>query len=168
MNCRFACLAALALAAVGYSGRSAPSTDALTGSWRVVAMQLVEPDGQTASLRVHESLFMFADGHYSMGCVFGNQRPAAYAQRWRPTDAEKVARFGAMLASSGTYALTGSRLITRPLFALAPEFVGGRAEYSFEFVGDTLRLSWEKSVAFDGLEYPTGGTVTVFRLVRAD
>jgi len=168
MNRRLVCLAGLALATAGYSGRPAPSTDALTGAWRVVSMQLVEPNGQTTALRTHESLFMFADGHYSMGCVFGSQRPATWAQRWHPTDAEKAARFSAILASSGTYSLAGSRVLARPLFAMAPEFVGGRGEFSFDFAGDTLRLTWEKSIAFDGLEYPARGTVTVFRLLRAD
>jgi len=28
------------------------------------------------------------------------------------------------------------------------------------------QLTWEKSIAFDGLEYPSAGTVTLLRLTR--
>jgi hypothetical protein len=158
----------LALGLVACSDRAAAPVDPLSGAWRVVSMHLVDSSGQATELRTHESLFTFAAGYYGMAYVFGDQRPAAYAERWHPTDAERIARFRSIIASSGTYTVTGSHLVARPRFALAPEFVGGRGEFAFEFAGDTLRLTWEKSIAFDGLEYPSAGTVTVLRLVRAD
>lgn len=168
MSRRLVCVVGLALGVVACSERSAPPADPLSGAWRLVSMQLVDSSGRTSELRTHESLFTFAGGYYSIGYAFGDQRPAAYAERWHPTDGERVARFRSIIASSGTYSVTGSRMVARPLFALAPEFVGGLGEFAFRFVGDTLRLTWEKSIAFDGLEYPAAGTVTVLRLVRAD
>jgi hypothetical protein len=68
--------------------------------------------------------------------------------------------------NGGTYQLRGSQIDARPLFALAPEFVGGKGVFSFAFTADTLELKWEHSIAFDGLEYPSRGAVTHLRLVR--
>ena len=146
--------------------RSAVWPDALDGAWRVASMELVAPD-ETVELSVQESLFIFADGYYSMGYAFGDERPVTYAERWHPSDVEKVGRFNSMIVNAGRYQITGSRIVVRPLFAVAPEFVDGEGHFSFRFAGDTLELTWEKSIAFDGLEYPSGGTVTVLRLLRA-
>ena len=43
----------------------------------------------------------------------------------------------------------------------------GAIERYERFSGDTLDLTWERSIAHDGLEYPSGGTVTLLRLLRA-
>jgi len=168
VNRHFVCVAGVVLGLAACSERAAPPVDPLSGAWRVVSMHLVDSGGQATELRTHESLLTFAAGYYSMAYAFGDQRPAVYAERWHPTDVERTARFRSIIASSGTYTVAGSRMVARPLFALAPEFVGGRGEFAFAFVGDTLRLTWEKSIAFDGLEYPSAGTVTVLQLVRAD
>ena len=155
-------------ALIGCAGASKVRPDPLNGSWRVVTMQLVAADGTTTDLPAHESLLIFADGYYSIGYAFGGERPAPYAERWHPTDVERIKRFRSILVNAGTYRIDGDRLVARPLFALAPEFVEGRGEFTFRFVGDALELTWEKSFAFDGLEYPSAGTVTRLRLARAE
>jgi hypothetical protein len=70
--------------------------------------------------------------------------------------------------NAGSYRLGGSQLEAYPLFALAPEFVGGKGIFSFAFAADTLDLTWERSIAFDELEYPSRGAVTLLRLVPAN
>ncbi len=151
---------------VACSKQSASPPDPLNGAWRLVSMHLNLADGRDVEVPVHESLFLFADGYYSIGYAFGDSSPAPYAERWHPNDSEKVARFSSVIVNAGSYQLRGSQLDARPLFALAPEFVGGKGVFSFAFTADTLELKWENSIAFDGLEYPSRGAVTHLRLVR--
>lgn len=141
--------------------------DPLQGAWRVAGMDVITADRDTVTVPTHESLVIFDGVHYSIGYAFGAQRTPPYAERWQPTEEEKAARFGSLIMSSGTYRTNGDRIDARPLLALAPEFVGGEAVFFFEFAADTLLLRWDKSVAFDGLEYPSGGSVVLLRLVRA-
>ena len=160
-------IAGLVVGLFGCSEQSASPPDPLNGTWRLATMHLVFADGKRIEVPPHESLFIFADGYYSMGYTFGNSDPVPYAERWHPSDSEKVARFGSVIVNAGSYRLSGSQAYARPLFALAPEFVGGEGVFSYALQADTLDLTWERSIAFDGLEYPSGGTVTLLRLVRA-
>jgi len=155
-------------AVVSCSGQSGGPSDPLKGAWQLVAMHLIFANGKSIEIPSHESLFIFADGYYSIGYAFGDTGSVSYAERWHPSDAEKIARFGSMIVNTGSYRLSGSKLYARPLFALAPEFVGGEGVFSFAFAADTLELTWERSIAFDGLEYPSRGTVTLLRLVRTN
>ncbi len=131
-------------------------------------MHLVFADGKRIDVPTHESLFIFAEGYYSIGYAFGDAGSAPYAERWHPSDREKIDRFGSVIVNAGSYRLSGSQVEAHPLFAIAPEFVGGEGVFSFALVADTLELKWERSIAFDGLEYPSLGTVTLLRLVRAN
>ena len=159
--------AVLAAGMVACSGQSSSPPDPLNGAWRLVEMHLVFEDGKRVEVPAHESLFIFADGYYSIGYAFGDAGSVPYAERWRPSDSEKLARFSSVIVNAGSYRLSGSQLDARPLFALAPEFVGGDGVFSHSFAADTLELTWERSIAFDGLEYPSRGAVTLLRLVRA-
>lgn len=151
---------------VACSRQSASPPDPLKGAWHLVSMQLSLADGRNVEVPVHESLFLFTDGYYSISYAFGDSRSVPYAERWHPNDSEKVTRFSSVIVNAGSYQLRGSQLEARPLFALAPEFVGGKGIFSFAFTADTLELKWERSIAFDGLEYPSRGAVTHLRLVR--
>ena len=154
------------VATAGCAQWTGAQADPLRGAWRVDSMHLISAGRDTVELKVNESLVTFGDGYYSIGYCFGSDRPAAYAERWRPSDEERLARFRTVIMNSGTYRLKGSVIDAKPLFALAPEFVDGRALFSYRFVKDVLELIWEKSIAFDGLEYPSAGTVTLLRLTR--
>jgi len=168
MNRKYLAFVTVLLSVVACTGPSSRQTDPLNGAWRLVEMHLISADNDTIQVPAQESLFIFRDGYYAITYAFGRERSPAYTERWHPTDREKVERFSSLIVNAGSYRISGSRLYARPLFALAPEFVEGAAEFSFNFVADTLELTWEKSVASDGLEYPSAGTVTLLRLVRAD
>jgi hypothetical protein len=159
-------IGALAVLA-GCADQSSLPVDPLHGAWRVVSMHLISAEQDTVAVPTHESLFLFADGYYSIGYAFGGERMQPYADRWHASEREKVARFSSLIVNAGSYRTGGSRIDAKPLFALAPEFVAGEAVFFYDFAGDTLELTWEKSIAFDGLEYPSGSTVTLLRLVRA-
>jgi hypothetical protein len=159
--------ASLIIGLSAFSLQSAGPPDTLNGAWQLVAMHLILADGKRVEIPAHESLFLFADGYYSITYAFGNGSSVPYAERWHPNDSEKINRFSSVIINAGTYRLSGSRLDVHPLFAIAPEFVRGKGEFSYTFKADTLDLTWERSIAFDGLEYPSGGVVTLLRLVRA-
>jgi hypothetical protein len=161
-------LAVLMLYAAACSGPSPVRENQLDGAWRLVAMRLIVESGESYEIPTRESLLIFADGYYSIGYAFGDGGCGVYAERWHPDDSEKTARFSSMIVNAGSYTVDGSRIDAKPLFALAPEFVGGEGVFSFALKADTLELMWEKSIAFDGLEYPSRGAVTLLRLVRAE
>ena len=146
------------------TGCSKEKPGKLNGAWQLMKMQLVSANGEQIGFPVGESLFLFDKGYYSITYAFG-RRAVPYQERWHPTDNEKLARFRSVIVNTGRYRLEGTKLLLEPLFALAPEFIGGKGVFSYAFTGDTLDLTWEQSIAFDGLEYPTGGTVTRLRLV---
>jgi hypothetical protein len=143
-----------------------PSIASLEGAWHVVQVQLIGPDGGVTVLPHQESLFLFTGDHYSMVYAFGTAPSPPYAERWKPSPDEKLSRFGSLIMNGGSYRVTGDRIVGRPIVAMAPEFLNGRAGFGYRFVADTLELTWDESVAFDGLSYPSGGTVTRFRLMR--
>ncbi len=160
--------AGLLAGVVACSEQSPGPQDPLNGAWRLVAMHFVSADGRSVEIPVQESLFIFAGGYYSMGYAFGDSGSVPYTKRWHPSDREKVARFSSMIVNAGSYRIHDSKFDVRPRFALAPEFVDGEGVFSYAFAADTLQLTWERSVAFDGLEYPSRGAVTLLRLVRAN
>jgi hypothetical protein len=160
-------LAFLQAMIAGCAKQPVVSSDPLNGAWRLAEMRLVLADGRNIPVPAQESLVLFADGYYSICYAFGDSS-VPYKKRWRPSGEEKRARFSSMIVNSGSYLLDGDRIDAKPLFALAPEFVNGKGEFSFAFKADTLELTWDKSIAFDGLEYPSQGTVTRLKLVRAN
>ena len=138
----------------------------LEGSWRVVEMHQAYPDGSAQPLHARESFFLFAGSDYSIAWTYGDGPSPLYTERWKPTEEERLARFGSMLVNAGTFEVDGDRMVAHPRFALAPELVGGEVRFRFSFVGDTLRLSWDETWSVDGVPYPSDGASTVLRLVR--
>ena len=96
----------------------------------------------------------------------------AFEERWVPTDAEKIQRYGEIVVNSGTYTVGGESSITlRPTVSRVPEFMGGGtmlAEY--RVVGDTLWYTQVDEYSFDGVQTPwaaAGGRVTL-KFTRAE
>lgn len=100
------------------------------------------------------SVFIFADGYYSTMWMPGTEARRAYAERWRPTDAEKLARYDALVSSSGTFTVRGSTLTTYPIVARVPEFMGGKLVYELRREGDELRLTLIDEYSHDGVRAP--------------
>jgi hypothetical protein len=152
--------------ALGLSACTPASSPSLEGAWRVLQVELIGPDGAVTVLPHQESLFLFTGDHYSMVYAFGEAPSPPYAERWRPSAEEKLARFSSTIVNGGSYRISGDRIVARPAVAAAPEFVNGEGRFRVRFVADTLELTWDESIAFDGLPYPSGGTITRIRLVR--
>ncbi len=132
----------------------ATETSPVEGAWRVTAIQEVSADGEVTETPTYESLVLFADGYYSIAFSLGDAPSQFFAERWAATEEESSARFQNIIVNTGTYELTGSSVVTEPLFALVPEFIGGVATYDVSVVGDELTLTAVNIVSDDGVQLP--------------
>jgi len=145
-------------------------TTALEGAWHMVAIQDVSATGDTTDVPVYENLILFAGHHYSIAFSRGDHRSEYWAERWNATDDELLDRFHLITVNTGTYELTDATLVTHPMFALVPEFVGGTAEYGVVLTGDQLTLNSSSVVSVDGVQNPqiAEGGYRIHRLERIE
>lgn len=126
----------------------------LDGAWRLVSSETIGPDGTRYPGQTHGSLLLISGGYYSMNYVFGSEEPEYFAERFHPTDAEKLARYSSLLVNAGRLELEEGLLTIHPEFALVPEFVGGLGEFEYSLEGDTLQLVWTRIESADGVADP--------------
>ena len=140
----------------------------LDGVWHLVSSETIGPDGTRYPGHTYESLLLISEGYYSMNWAFGPQKSDYFAKRFNPTDAEKLARYNALLVNAGRFELDGGVLTIHPKFALVPEFVGGVGEFEYSLKGETLQLVWRKIESADGIPDPNtrGGVRYVSRWQR--
>lgn len=134
---------------------SAPAPAAeLDGVWQLVFSETIGPDGNRYPGHTYESLLLISDGYYSMNWAFGPQKSVYFSERFKPTDAEGLARYRSLLVNAGRFELNGGLLTIHPVFALVPEFVGGMGEFEYSLNGNTLQLVWRKIESADGIPDP--------------
>ena len=159
------------------SQSSAPSdaddqrVNGLEGVWRIVQAHDVDPEGQTTNSSAQTSVVIFTTGHYSFVWTFGSETRQPAVERWNPTDAEKIAAYNSIIVNTGTYELTDSMIVTRPISAKSQEYVGGGySDYEYRVQGDTLYLTGTSLVAFDGatIDFFSDGGRNNFTLVRVE
>jgi hypothetical protein len=126
----------------------------LDGAWRRTFSETIGPDGTRYPGSIHESFLLISDGFYSMNWAFGPEPSDYYSERFRPTDDEKLARYGVLLVNAGRFELDGNVLTIHPTFAVVPEFIGGLGEFEYSLDGDTLHLVWRRIVSADGVPDP--------------
>jgi len=146
----------------------ARSSFPLQGAWRLVAIEYVAADGRATAGTPQESLFLFADGRYSMGYSHHPARSPRFAAPFSPTEAERRERFSALVTNAGRYHLTDSRLVLRPEFALYPSVIDSETRIGVGVSGDTATLTYVDQRTADGVADPyyEGGAKYVLRLVR--
>lgn len=130
------------------------SAGELDGAWRLVSSETIAPDSTRHPGSTHESLLLISGGYYSMNYAFGARKSDFYTERFRPTDAEKLARYSSLLVNAGRFELDGGLLTIHPEFALVPEFVGGLGEFEYSLDGDDLELVWRRIESADGIPDP--------------
>jgi hypothetical protein len=133
----------------------------IIGVWQVkeVARQ---GDSGTLADKPFPSIFIFTRRYYSMVWVFGAEPQRPFAERWNPTDAEKIERFNSMVVNSGTYKVKGNTLIAHPVVARIPDFMNGKLLCEYHIEEDTMRLEFVDEYSFDGVQAPwvaSGGLV---------
>jgi hypothetical protein len=126
----------------------------LDGAWQRTFSETIGPDGSRYPGPTHESFLLISDGFYSMNWAFGAEASDFYADRFSPTDDEKLARYEALLVNAGRFDLDGNVLTIHPTFALVPEFIGGLGEFEYSLDGGMLQLVWRRIVSADGVSDP--------------
>lgn len=140
----------------------------VVGVWQVKEIARQDSSGQIADKPL-PSIIIFTPRHYSMVWVFGAELPRSFAERWSPTDAEKIERFNSLVVNSGTYEIEGNTLIAHPVIARIPDFMGGKLICEYHIEKETMRLKFVDEYSFDGVQAPwvkSGGLI--LKLVRID
>ena len=137
------------------------------GIWKVVETATVDSEGELKNLYEHSSLYIFQDYYYSMVMELGDEPRTDFVDPWNPTDVEKIKAYNSILVNAGMYELKNSVIITRPIIARVPNFVGGEAYYEYKIEGNTLTLTWFDEVSKTGVPHPLVGKLKFQRtLIR--
>jgi hypothetical protein len=133
----------------------------LEGAWRVVEVATTGPGARTVGAP-QPGLLLFTDGHYSYTLINGDQPRPAPSPGLASAE-QLLAAWGPFAANAGTYEVSGSTMIRRPIVAKSPSAMGPGVfnEYTFRLSADTL---W---VATVGTETGPSRNPTTVRYVRA-
>ena len=118
-----------------------PIPKPIEGVWKVVTIQNVLPQGKFTNSNPQPGLFIFTGDYYSMVWMPRTVKLPDNKQIWQPTDQEKVDQFNSIIVNSGSYTISDSLLLTVPMVAKTPEFIGGKATYRWSFDNDTLSIA---------------------------
>ncbi len=125
----------------------------IEGAWQI--QSIAKKNGSRPTIdNPQPSLFLFTDKYYSMVWMPGTESKRAFEERWNPTDAEKLARYNAIVLNSGLYEINKSTLTTHPIIARVPEFMGGRFVWEFHLTDENLQLTMIDEYSFDGVQAP--------------
>ena len=162
------CLAVAVLALMAQAVPRGP----LEGVWKVTEI-VVSGSNQPSPASSQPSVYIFTRAHYSILRATG-AGPRTLFTALQPTDAEKLAAYDTFVATSGTYELSGTTLITRPIVSKNPNLMGGGSEtFQCRLEGDTLWLtlkSTDTRIRLGDRIEPVAGPVTEmrFRLARIE
>ena len=117
-------------------------------------MQDTTAAGQPTMVQPQAGQFVFAKSRYAAVWIPQVVRRAPSAKAWEPTSAEKIAHFESVVANSGSYEVSGSRVTLRPVVAKMPEFAGGYLTYEFRIEGDELTLEAVDEKSADNITPP--------------
>ena len=141
----------------------------ITGVWQIKDLAKQNGNRIVGGMTI-PSLFIFAQHHYCMVWVMSAKPQRAFAERWNPSDAEKIERFDSLVVNAGTYEITESTITAHPTVARIPEFMGGRFVCEYRVEGDFLRLKFVDEYTYDGVQAPwaASGRGLILTLVRLD
>ena len=153
-------------------GQPSPATSDLIGVWRVSRVDFNTSGSIRANPSPHPGQAIFTRSHYSLTWIPGETNMREFQNRWIPTDAEKIQRYGEIVVNSGSYTVDQDSLVTlRPVVSRVPEFMGGgKLIYGYRIRGDTLLLTSLDEYSRDGVQAPwaASGTRVTISLVRVE
>lgn len=139
----------------------------VVGVWQVTEVRRQGAEGSMMT-EPFPNLIIFTPRHYSMAWVMGAESDQPFAERWKPTDEEKINRFDSLVVNAGTYEIDGAKLTAHPVVARIPDFIGGKLICEFNVDNDVMRLKFVDEYSFDGVQAPwvaSGGLI--LKLVRS-
>jgi hypothetical protein len=153
MKCRiiFSVLLVFAITACAYPVER--DSTGVIGVWQIKDLASKDGSGRMDSKPI-PSLFIFTPHHYSMVWVGGTELQRTFAERWSPTDAEKIERYNSLVVNSGTYEIEDSTITVCPIVARVPEFMGGTLVFEYRVEDDILWLTMVNEYSYDGVQAP--------------
>ena len=141
----------------------------IEGEWQIIKITQKNVSESTIDSSLY-SIFIFTPRYYSMIWVMDSRSQYGFAERWNPTDAEKIERYNSFVVNSGTYEITDSTLTVHPIVARVPEFMGGMLLCEYHVVEDTLLLNMIDEYSYDGIQAPwvANDNGLMLTLVRID
>lgn len=133
---------------------SSPTEKRFSGSWRVASIRYTIHGKTSVVADPQPGLALFTGKHYSMAWIPSQEPRQPSARIWFPDDGEKIAAFDTFIMNSGAYTVTDSTLITYPIVAKTPEFMGGRSVFRWWFTKDTLWLRATEIISFNDIPDP--------------
>jgi hypothetical protein len=142
------------------------------GVWEVQQLEFSSPTGTEINPTPQPGQAIFTRSHYSLTWMPGETGMRAFRERWIPTEAEMVQRYGEIVVNSGVYEMGEQGKVTlRPTVSRVPEFMrGGYLLYEYRVLGDTLWLTSLDEYSFDGVQAPwaASGNGVTLRLSRVE
>ena len=120
----------------------AAAKSSIQGVWRITERTSTGPNAATTK-NPQPSLYIFSGKYYSIAVVGGDKPRPGLPDPAKATASDLRAVWGAFVAQSGTYDLSGGNLLTlRPLVSLQPEAMksGAFATRSYKLEGNTLTM----------------------------
>lgn len=125
--------------------------DPIEGVWEITQIIYQTSGNQFANPTPQAGIFIFTKNYYSMTWNPNDTKQEDYKDKWRPTDNEKIESYHSIITNSGTYKIIEGKIITIPLAAKTPAFIGGKAAYDFLVNDSSLTLTLSEVVSHDGV-----------------
>ena len=115
--------------------------DSLEGAWQTIEVRVTGgSEEDTINTDPNLSILLFTEGHFS-GMRSAGDRPDPVPEGQTRTDEDRLAAFAAFRANSGTYEVSGSKLMRHRMIARIPEDVGIMGEVEYRIEGDKLMIT---------------------------
>ncbi len=119
----------------------AQAQGSLEGAWQLTeVMRTGGSEEDTTDTDPNLQIILFTEGHHSSMRNVGD-RPDPVAEGQTLTDEDRLAAFAAFRATSGTYEVSGSKLIRHSMLNRNPGNVGNTGEVEYRIEGDKLMIT---------------------------
>ena len=128
------------------------SEESVQGAWRLSMYDLdyrESPDRDPPP-----GILIFSQNHYSAILPYEDEGMPKYAERWSPTDQERLQRFQELIFNAGTYEIGETQIKMQPMVAKDPDLINGYVIFDYEWSGEKLILTWVDEYSFDGVQHP--------------
>ena len=115
----------------------AQAQGSLEGAWQLQERMVSGGENEGTNTDPNLNIILFSAGHYSMMRNAGD-RPDPVPEGQTPTDEDRLAAFAAFRAQSGTYEVSGSKIMFHRMMDRIPEAVGNTNELEYQIEGDKL------------------------------
>ena len=116
----------------------AQAQGSLEGAWQVQETMVSGGDNEGTNTDPNLHLLLFTGGHYSRVLNFAARPDGTAGLGPNATDDDRLAALQTFRANSGTYEVSGSKLMLHFMLALNPAAVGNMTEVEYHIEGDKL------------------------------